>query len=330
MPPKSVGVKVVADDFLNPLEIQARYLLSTRKLGLPFYGCQFDVSKQQYYLVHGILDYDLEHEGAFEYVRNLHPSIRWSLYQSWVIQIAEFAAMGFIHNDICRKNIVINFKASQTFIVGFSEVQKIGTLLVPKGQAFMWSPGKLQSGKQMARMADDLYSLVLVIASIEAKEPRYDLFAPQDSKEINMDCKWEKSEECVALVAKNVKRILQGPAIPLAQTGEKAHRLQTNLVGLLIQANEYFRFDFTPDEVISIAKQFVFEEKHVPVEIVTHLGLLLPRNTIYCGEPVDSLAYISEESPLLKHQEGNDFSEFNSPREAKEDPESLVHNPFTI
>lgn len=255
----TVAVKRVLKKKLRPIEIELLKSLERDHQGVPFYGCQIDSTNNYVYIVQGQLEHSFFSSIGYSFIRSLNRYHRMQKYISLVKQVSYIYYAGYIHNDIKPENMMLSVSGENAFLIDFGLTQLRYEKITCAGTPGYLSPGKCHSYQRHGSLADDLYSLIVSIAQMEAQDPLLDIYKDPETGEKRKDCEWEHTFACNKAMKANIMKVFKDQGYPEPKVGNPPTTQNTNLMGIFQLVLEYFDFNFAPLQVILIADQFQLE-----------------------------------------------------------------------
>ena len=161
-------------------------------IGAPkIYGCVYDVSnfgQEHVYIAFEKMDKHLLDTTFREYIRQLKPIEKVTLFQNLFQALGYLWSLGYVHNDIKPENMMVSRDKSKLVIIDFGLVQERIEARNRNGSPKYMSPGKLRLNVKRYTEADDLYFLGLSISEILAIKLDYAFTDPDTKRPVSSSC----------------------------------------------------------------------------------------------------------------------------------------------
>lgn len=263
----TVAIKFTKFSYQSAMEIMVLRKLSTKKTGAAYFGCQY--ADKQLMIVQQRFDMDLDQNSFRLYAAKIGLLRRLYFYQSLFEQTIMLFKIGFVNNDIKTTNMMFDSKNEKVVIIDFGLAQHKHESLIYAGTAAFMSPGKFNLDKvpRTAELIEDLFSLVISIASIEDPHGINNVYKNNKVFGYAYQCEETKSSWCMDLIKTNVRKMISGstqfePAkIRTDASGENIIYARaeftltsTNFLGLIDAILEYDKYTISPDTILVIIK----------------------------------------------------------------------------
>lgn len=339
---ETIVVKQAKIKNFNPFELEILYGMSIKEKGPFFYGCQKSLDNQDIYLVMDKLSTDLSRSRFLKKMKDETRLYRYGIYKEIINAIVEFYLLGYTHNDIKPENMMYDDKKQKIFLIDFGMVQlngkeKESTILRKCGSPFTSSSAKfIKRYNVKPLLLDDLYSFAVSVLIMETRNNYEDILKddvieyPKMTDTRKYRCFSRKdSNECIDLIIKNAKRILESAGYPPSevQSQETLTSENINFTDFILKILNYFRFDrnqFVLDfnmnsaGVLETIQRIYDEEKRKEDEQIQIVSVKLPRTKLLQHNnqmPADNDEMLIEENPNQSMQfENVDDDDDNNPK----------------
>ena len=196
--------KITKTDFI---ELEMLKKMSDDGKGPIFYGCQYNDRTDSIYIVQEKLAFNLYNPNVYRNFIELSIERRLWFYKKMFHQIIDIAERNYSHNDIKPENTMFNDDFSDVFFIDFGLAGKIGEKTVCGGTEYFLSPSKCQIKRYLATIYDDFYTLLIMISLLETRKGG-NVFQKLGDQGAYIGCKWNKDDECIELLRKNIIQLL--------------------------------------------------------------------------------------------------------------------------
>lgn len=271
------AVKIVKNEYQVLKELEGLVEFHALGVGPKFFGCQYNATN--ILIAQELLYSDLANLSTlYLYKTGTHSFFLKRLREV----IAELKVMwdnGWVHNDIKENNIMTNQGRDRLYLIDFGMAQSKNDRLKSQGSPLYFSPNKWKTSRGLPTPADDLYSIGIMVALLQASKGEVEMLSyyhPAGVQELPESC-FNKylTSDCQYTLEINARRILQKAnfgnyhrSLPLRQKDTVNF---TTLISMMIR---YIDFTFTYDDVLSILDRLIREFEEIETK-----GTSVPQKT---------------------------------------------------
>lgn len=240
-------------------EISALNAVANSKYSPRLYGCSTS-AQGHVYLIQSFLDYDLDNTAFRSKIATLTCAESLVLYRMMFAGLLDLWENGFVHNDIKPGNMMAAEKNTRVFLIDFGLAQLNTDYNKGMGTPIFMPPSKF-SGVGRVSQKDDMYSVSLSIAVLEAPRSYDDVFKVY-ARNYKGAC-FEKHNDaiCREALIKNVVPIFQKAGYGSVQT--KYTKDTINFTTLMRDMIEYDHFSYSYVEVLAIIDRLINDDPTV-------------------------------------------------------------------
>jgi serine/threonine protein kinase len=262
-----IAIKRVKLDTLSIEEFELMYLLTQFDDAPRFYGCMYDEERENAFILQTRLQTSLRSATKL-FQASENKQARWFIIKRLVIQSALIDRLGFTHNDIKPENVMLFNGGNKQAIIDYGLAQKKGTNLMCSGTPFYMRWTKCAQKTIAAFYAEDLYSVVVTIGTLESAKGKSPMFIPNptdplkpdtcENKHLNPNCRMHFHQAIMEILKQNYPELFKDrPEFDPKAPPKSVQAMDLLDVFSAVLSQENFVID--SEEVIKITNKFFTE-----------------------------------------------------------------------